>query len=79
MTCEWGFAEPPEEVDLQRIWNEAKAASGIEFYAYMEQLYKHAPRTYERLRAWRMSRGCNLVNWNYDPHGRFTPNSKTKD
>ena len=72
--CEWGFSEPPEEVDLQRIWNEARMASGIMFYSYMEKLYKHAPKTYERLRDWRMSQGCVLVNWGYDPHGRFTPN-----
>ena len=74
--CEWGFTEPPEQVDLQRIWMEAQAASGIMFYSYMEQLYKHAPKTYARLRDWRMSLGCTLINWAYDPHGRFIPNEK---
>ena len=72
---EWGFLEPPEDVDLQRLWNEAKSASVVMFYSYMEQLYKNAPKTYARLRDWRMSKGCTLFNCGYDPHGRFTSNA----
>lgn len=62
--CEWDFNVAPEYVDLERIWREAHNAPAIYFYSYMEQLYKHAPRTYKRLKDWcRERRLGSAVAW----------------
>ena len=69
---EWRCDISPEAVDLPRLWSEARQLTAIFFFAYMEQLYKHAPRTYARLRAWRRPYNDHCMNWDYDPRHRFS-------
>ncbi len=70
-TCEWEFTVPPDVVDLDRLWNEAMRIPAIYSYAYFEKLYKHAPKTYDRIRKARLDAGCKVINWDYDPDGRY--------
>lgn len=69
--CEWDFNVPPDQVDLDRLWREWGILPAIAAYAYGEQLYKHAPKTYARIRDLRMAAGCTRLDWSYDPDGRF--------
>jgi hypothetical protein len=55
---EWGFDEPPDQVDLQRIYVELSAWPAIYQFAYLEQLHKHAPMTYRRYTAWKEERNA---------------------
>lgn len=59
---EWGFAEPPELVDLDRIWRELQGPAVFQ-YAYLANLREKAPLTYERLRQKRLAAGCAIFAW----------------
>jgi hypothetical protein len=58
---EWGFDEPSEAVDLERIYRELSGCTGIEAYAYLEQLRAKAPIVWGRLKAWAKQR--SLMTW----------------
>jgi hypothetical protein len=48
---EWEFNEPPELVDLDRLWMELRSLpAAINQYSYLDKLCKSAPLTYDRLR-----------------------------
>jgi len=72
-TPEWRFNQLPENIDVQGLWNEIRAIpTPFAAMTYMTDLYRNAPKTYARLRDWRMSQGCRLFNWEgYDPEGRY--------
>lgn len=55
---EWRFTEPPELVDLDRLWRELRGLSAIHAFAYLGELRSKAPVTYERLRQKRLSENC---------------------
>lgn len=61
--CEWEFSVPPEEVDLNRLWEELVCLTVIFACSYLEQLKKNAPKTYARLREWRINEGCTIFDW----------------
>ena len=70
MVYEWGFEEPSESVDLERIYQELRTSGqpAIAQYVYMEQLKKHAPIVWGRLRDWAQARKVmNWVEWNPQP------------
>lgn len=49
---EWEFDEPPEKVDLERIWNELQTTTLRELACYMAELKRQAPLTYARYNKW---------------------------
>ena len=64
---EWDFAEPPEEVDLDRLWSELRSLpAAVHQYSYLGQLRRNAPLTYERLRQRRLAAGCKIFAWPAD-------------
>ena len=68
--AEWSFSEPPEEVNLNRLWNELRELPATFAYSYLSSLRENAPLTYERLRQQRLAAGCTIFAW---PPAKETP------
>jgi len=60
---EWEFQEPPEKVDLDRLWEELRNLQAVFAGSYLEQLRAKAPLTYDRLKAQRLAASCKVFNW----------------
>ena len=63
---EWGFDEPPDQVDLDRVWREMMSIPAAFAYTYLGALKARAPKTYARLRAKRLAAGCRVFDWGND-------------
>ncbi len=62
---EWGFdVPPPKQVNYLRIFEELYGHSAIETAAYLEQLRKLAPQTYQGFKDWytRYCKRCGIEN-----------------
>ena len=60
---EWQFLEPPELVDMDRLWSELRGLPAVFAYSYLQQLRLRAPLTYDRLRTIRVAAGCTVFAW----------------
>jgi hypothetical protein len=61
-TPEWKFDVPPDEVDLDHIWDELTGVPAAYVFCYIAELRRNAPCTYERLRA-KYEPACKSINW----------------
>lgn len=50
--CEWGFDTPPEQVDMQRMWDEVLQGTLVQRSCYMSALHKNAPLTHGLFLKW---------------------------